>query len=95
MPQIFETLMLVFFGISWPTNIVKSYKVRTTKGKSILFLFFVLTGYFCGIAAKISSGAINYVVVFYIINSIMVSIDIILYFRNRALDWQAEKTQQP
>jgi len=86
MPQIFEILMLVFFGISWPTNIIKSYKTRTARGKSILFLYFVLIGYFCGITAKIVSGSVNYVLIFYIINSIMVSIDISLYFRNRALD---------
>ena len=88
MSQIFETLMLIFFGLSWPTNIIKSYKVRTTRGKSILFLFFILIGYCCGIAAKIVSGNINYVCAFYAINSIMVIVDIFLYFRNRALDRQ-------
>jgi len=86
MPQLLETLMIILFGISWPANIVKSYKARTARGKSILFLFLVLTGYFCGIAAKVVSGSVNYVLVFYIINSVMVTLDILLYFRNRALD---------
>jgi hypothetical protein len=86
MAQIMEMLMLICFGISWPVNILKSYRARTTRGKSILFLFFVLIGYYCGIAAKFFSGTINYVLVFYIINSIMVAIDIFLYFRNRKLD---------
>ena len=86
MPLILETLMLIFFGISWPTNIIKSYKVRTTRGKSILFLYFILLGYCCGVAAKIVSGTVNYVCVFYVINSIMVIVDIFLYYRNRTLD---------
>ena len=88
MPQILETFMLILFGVSWPTNIIKSYRVRTTRGKSILFLFLVFIGYWCGIAAKIVSGNGNYVCLFYIINSIMVLIDILLYFRNLALDRQ-------
>ena len=86
MPQLLETLMLVFFGISWPTNIIKSYNARTAKGKSILFLFLILAGYICGAFAKLSSNIINYVLAFYILNAVMVTIDILLYFRNCALD---------
>jgi len=86
MPQLLETLMIVFFGMSWPTNIIKSYRARTAKGKSILFLILILIGYCFGITAKIVSGSINYVLVFYIINSVMITIDIKLYFRNCALD---------
>ena len=86
MVELFEALMLICFGISWPASLAKSWKVRTTKGKSILFLFFVETGYICGILAKVISGNISYVVVFYVMNSIFVAADIVLYFRNRALD---------
>jgi hypothetical protein len=86
MAQFLETLMVISFGISWPTNIIKSYKARTAKGKSLFFMIFILFGYLCGIGSKCVSGGINYVFVFYIINSIMVIIDISLYFRNRALD---------
>ena len=89
MAQLLETLMLVSFGVSWPVNIAKSYKVRTTKGKSLLFLIFIFFGYCCGIAAKVAANNVNYVCVFYAINSIMVAVDIFLYFRNRALDRQA------
>lgn len=86
MATILESLMIIFFGLSWPANIIKSYKARTARGKSILFLFFVLIGYCFGISAKIYSQTVNYVCIFYIINSVMVFIDIILYFRNSALD---------
>jgi hypothetical protein len=89
MAQFLETLMVISFGISWPTNIIKSYKARTAKGKSLLFMIFILFGYLCGIGSKIVAGGVNYVFVFYIINSVMVIIDIFLCFRNRALDQAA------
>ena len=34
---VFEILMLVCFGLSWPFNIAKSWKSRTAKGKSLIF----------------------------------------------------------
>jgi hypothetical protein len=98
MGQIFEALMIISFGISWPTNIIKSYRTRSTKGKSILFLFLILGGYICGIVSKLVFDSITYVFIFYVINAVMVSIDISLYFRNRRLDKAAilnlEKTKQ-
>ena len=78
--------MVILFGISWPTSIIKSYRARTAKGKSLLFLCFIFFGYVCGIAAKLISGGINYVFPFYVLNLVMVGTDIALYFRNRALD---------
>ena len=86
MSQILEMLMVVSFGISWPASILKSYKARTAKGKSIFFLSFVEFGYVCGIASKFVSGSISYVVIFYIINFCMVLADILLYVRNTKLD---------
>ncbi len=86
MPQLLEAFMVISFGISWPISIVKSYTSRTAKGKSIVFLLFILFGYLCGIASKVLANNISYVLVFYIINFIMVFIDFCLYFRNRKLD---------
>ena len=34
MAEISEVVMIVSFGASWPMNVIKSYKARTTKGKS-------------------------------------------------------------
>jgi lipopolysaccharide export LptBFGC system permease protein LptF len=84
--QLFETAMVISFGISWPLSIIKSYKSRTTKGKSIIFLYFILFGYISGVASKIFSSNITYVFVFYVINLIMVFIDLCLYYRNYKLD---------
>ncbi|MPN44692.1 hypothetical protein SDC9_192257 [bioreactor metagenome] len=86
MSQLMEAFMVISFGISWPMSIAKSYTSRTAKGKSIVFLIFSLFGYACGIISKLIAGKITYVFVFYIINLIMVAIDLCLYFRNRHLD---------
>ena len=42
MSHMFEAMMVISFGISWPTSILKSYTSRTAKGKSIKYwqLFF-------------------------------------------------------
>lgn len=86
MSQFFETLMVICFGISWPTSILKSYTAKTAKGKSPLFLSFIMVGYLCGIISKIAAYKITYVFIFYVINLLMVSIDFGLYFRNKKLD---------
>ena len=50
MAQVFEVLMIVCFGLSWPFNIVKSWNAKTAKGKSLLFEVCILVGYCFGIA---------------------------------------------
>lgn len=82
--------MIICFGFSWPMSVYKSIKSRTTKGKSLLFECLVWTGYVFGIAGKIITDNITYVFVFYVINIIMVSVDLCLYYRNYKLDKQAE-----
>lgn len=82
--QVFEALMVICFGISWPVSIAKSIKSRSTKGKSLLFMVFIDIGYIFGIVGKILSGNITYVFIFYVINFFMVLTDILLYIKNRA-----------
>lgn len=86
-------LMVVSFGISWPISIYKSWKSRTAKGKSIIFTLFIWAGYIFGTTGKLLSDEITYVLVFYIINLLTVSFDMILYFRNSRLDKLREKQQ--
>lgn len=95
MSEILEIIMVVSFGASWPLNVMKSYKTRTTKGKSLPFLLFIFFGYIAGIASKLVNEAYMadfaskwYVLVFYCLNLIMVGIDLILYARNHRLDKQ-------
>ena len=99
MAEILEIIMVLCFGASWPMNIMRSYRARTAKGKSLAFLIFISIGYVAGIASKfMNESYMNefaskwYVLIFYCINLVMVSIDIVLYFRNRALDRAAEST---
>ena len=91
MPELLETVMMILFGLSWPMNIIRSVRSRTAKGKSIWFLFFIILGYLAGIAAKIVAGNITYVLFFYVLNILMVSTDVVLYFRNRRLDRLADE----
>ena len=88
--EILETLMIISFGISWPTSIHKSYTARSTTGKSLLFLFFIFVGYLFGIAAKLLTNNLNLAFWFYILNSVMVFTDICLYFRNRRIQRREE-----
>lgn len=86
MAEICEVIMMISFGISWPISIFKSLTSKTAKGKSILFSYFIIFGYLCGLLGKFISGNITYVIFFYIINIVMVSIDAMLYYRNKKLD---------
>lgn len=81
--ELLETLMIIGFGVSWPLSIYKSYTSKSTKGKSILFLFCIAIGYVCGIFSKLLSKNLNLAFWFYIPNLLMVSTDIILYFINK------------
>lgn len=86
MGSILETIMLVCFGFSWPLNVIKAYKAKTAKGTSLPFVLLIITGYIAGISAKLISGQINYVLIAYILNLAIVSLNIIVYFRNVSLD---------
>ncbi len=89
MSSILETIMLVCFGLSWPINLMKAYKAGTAKGTSLPFILLIITGYIAGISAKLVSGQINYVLIAYIINLVVVSLNLCVYFRNSALDKKA------
>lgn len=88
-----EVLMIISFGVSWPLNVIKSYKARTTKGKSLSFLCLIFFGYIAGILSKLlnetymlSIGAKWYVLFFYVLNLVMVGADLFLYVRNYKID---------
>lgn len=90
LPQILEIIMLCVFGASWPFNIAKSIKSKTAKGKSVIFAFLIILGYGCGLFAKLwiywQTGDLALSTWFYIADILMVSIDVVLYFRNTKLD---------
>ena len=89
MAHLLETVMLLCFGLSWPFNIAKSLRSRTAKGKSLQFEVLVVVGYLFGLAGKFVSGDVTYVVAVYVLDLVMVSIDIVLTCRNLGLDRRA------
>lgn len=106
--NIMEMMMVVCFGISWPLNIAKAWKARSAKGTSVLFYFFIWIGYIFAFIGKFASIHIHanqawyvtvpwYVMFFYVVNIVMVSGGILIYYRNKMLDNKtagAKKTRQ-
>ena len=86
MGSILETLMLVCFGFSWPLNVMMAFKAKTAKGTSLPFILLIVAGYIAGITAKLITNQINYVLIAYIVNLAIVSLNIVIYFRNVSLD---------
>ena len=93
MSEILEIIMIVSFGASWPLNVLKSWRARSAKGKSVAFLLLIIFGYIAGIASKFVSESYMaqfsekwYVLFFYFLNLANVTLDFLLYLRNRHLD---------
>ena len=91
MQELCELTMLICFGISWPISVYKSYRSRSTKGKSPIFILAIIVGYIAGIIGKFVGGQITYVLAFYCLNLSVVSADLVLYTRNRRLEGQQKK----
>ena len=89
-----ELVMVVCFGASWPFNVVKAYKARSTKGTSLLFMSLIDLGYIGGILNKIftliEQGGLNWLkwvaFGFYILNLVLVTTGILVYFRNKNIE---------
>ncbi len=91
-----ETIMVICFGVSWPLAIYKSIKSKSAKGKSPYFTMAIITGYVAIIIGKIVLGEFDgwlniLKFVLYIVNLLMVSTDLCLYYRNRRYDLANEQ----
>lgn len=75
--SIFEALMILCFGASWPFALRKTYKTKNVKGKSIRFLVLILFGYLFGIIHKILYNT-DIVIWLYFINFAMIGADLTL-----------------
>ncbi len=80
--------MLVCFGAAWPSSIYKSYTSRTAQGKSVIFLVIVLAGYCAGVLHKMFFS-LDWVILLYLLNGLMIAADILLYIRNARFDRHA------
>ncbi len=85
--SIFEAIMLLCFGAAWPVSIIRSWKSRSTGGKSFAFSIIVIVGYVSGIVNKLV-GKPDIVIWLYVLNCAMVSIDAGLWIRNRKFEKQ-------
>ncbi len=98
---VFEIVMVLCFGASWPFNIIRAYKARTAKGTSLQFTVLIGIGYVGGILNKVftavqkgsiywTDGVYGFLHIlafaFYFINLAMIITAIAIYFRNKKLD---------
>ena len=88
--HLLQFMMLFLFGFSWPFAIAKTYRAKRVDGKSPHFEVIVIIGYLCGIASHLVSGQGLWVIGVYVLDILLVSTDLALYFyysiRNRRLD---------
>ncbi len=75
--SIFEALMLICFGISWPMAIYKTMTAKSHGGKSTAFAALILLGYLAGMAHKIFND-FNWVFYLYLVNTLMVGFDLVM-----------------
>lgn len=78
--RIFEIIMLVCFGSSWPFAVAKTLRTKVVKGKSPVFLGLIFLGYTAGILNKIATN-FDHVIWLYCLNGSMVLTEIILYLK--------------
>ena len=86
MSELFKFLWYCALEYLGQYRFINQLNQRLQKGKSLLFIFMIWIGYVFGIVSKVLSGSINYVLFFYVLNITIVSIDIIVFFRNSKLD---------
>jgi len=92
----FESIMLVCFGFAWPLSIYKSFVSKKTAGKSLLFLLVLQIGYVAGVLFKLTeywsnlktnpNETMSINLYLYILNFVMITIDELLFLRNRSIE---------
>lgn len=81
MKSVFEILMLLCFAASWPFSIVRALRTKYVIGKSPVFMIIIIVGYLFGILHKIINCPGDWVVLLYLFNMLIVTFDLVLYFR--------------
>lgn len=94
MAELLESTMLICFGLSWPMNLAKNIKAKSARNMSLQFILLIIIGYIAGISAKIYNHRFNYVLVVYLLNLVVVSANVIVYFINRRYDRQAKEADK-
>jgi hypothetical protein len=96
-PKIFEIVMLLCFGSSWPFAVVKTVKTKVVEGKSPVFLVLIFVGYLSGISFKLTFH-FDLIVWLYVLNGSLVFTEILLYLKyssrpslRNAQEWRLER----
>lgn len=94
--SVFEAIMIVCFGISWPVSIAKTLRTRIVVGKSPMFMMIVCVGYMSGVVHKMLYSR-DWITILYITNFVMVLIDLGLYWKyskqgKREEKWELTET---
>ncbi len=76
--SVFEAIMLICFGLSWPLSIAKTLKAKRVDGKSPFFMIAICVGYASGIMHKVLYDP-DWVTALYVLNLLMVATDLGLY----------------
>ncbi len=94
MAEIFETVMLLCFGFSWPVSLLKNLRAKSAKSTSLAFICLILVGYGAGITAKLMTVGCNFVFYVYIFNVVMVlaNLGVTLYNRKKDRRHAVEQT---
>lgn len=78
----FEIVMLICFASGWPFSIAKALRTKHVSGKSPGFMAVICLGYLAGVFHKIFF-ALDWVIVLYVLNMVLIAIDLSLYFKYR------------
>ena len=90
--SVWEVIMLICFGFSWPFAILKTVRVKNPAGKSYLFLSLIIIGYAAGCLHKLFYK-MDWVFWLYVVNALMVATDmgLCLYYQHRLNRQNREK----
>lgn len=80
--DLFEGIMLACFGAAWPFAVLKTWRSKTSAGKSFVFLGLLATGYVSGLSRKLLYDP-DWVIVLYSMNFVLVVTDLMLSIRYR------------
>ena len=87
--DIWVGIMLLCFGASWPSAIIKTIRVKNPTGKSFLFMTLVILGYISGIIGHLTRNGCasftQWVFWVYVLDVLMVGTDYVLslYYHNK------------
>jgi hypothetical protein len=81
-----ETGMLVCFAVGLVSNLFKSIRARTARGRSGVFIALIGIGYIFGLSRKIVGHSFDLAFIFYCFNFCVNLADGCFFLRNKKLD---------